>query len=147
MNTIQYNTIHGLTCTKIRVLFVFKSSKDETPPLVFSILGEAARRAYPVMARYVEFLLRHTSPDDGLLRFGMLGDWNPLKYDGDPNTRRLEDPRTPVPQVSAFYGALCVGMTAEVAAGLGYSADAQRYEGRAKAMRLAYHTAFFNAAS
>ena len=62
----------------------------------------AAANAYPIMSRYCEFLLRHVSPG-GLVRFGMLGDWNAYKYDSTLR-QDLIVPRTPVPQVSAFYG-------------------------------------------
>ena len=109
------------------------------------VAGAAA--AYPTMARYADFLLRHCDPADGLLKFGMLGDWNSLKSDGTPQTARLVAPRTAVPQVSAFYGILNLDMVGAVAKELGRTADAERYAGAAARMRPAYHAAFFHASN
>jgi|EP01047_Picozoa_sp_COSAG01_P071037 hypothetical protein len=68
---------------------VWKHTADKT----------AARAAYPTMRRYAEFLIAHVDAADGLVRFGMLGDWNPLATDSQPSTARLQKGRTPVPQV------------------------------------------------
>ena len=116
------------------------------PHAVWKQTGDAAgaAAAYPTMRAYAEFLVAHASASDGLVRFGMLGDWNPLNDDGSPGTRALGTRvRVPVEQVSAFYGALCLGMLAEVAAELHHAADAARYAGLAAAMKVAYHEAFY----
>eukprot|EP01048_Picozoa_sp_COSAG05_P017004 COSAG05_NODE_2265_length_3314_cov_55.001758_5_plen_394_part_00 len=102
----------------------------------------AAAAAYPTMRRYAEFLSNHVDAADGLVKFGMLGDWNPLANDSQPSTARLQKGRTPVPQVSAFYGVLNFGMISDVARDLGFSADAARYSELAVHGKTAYRAAF-----
>ena len=102
----------------------------------------AAANTYPTVRRYIEFLLAHTSPD-GLVRFGMLGDWNSLTSASGPAAARLQAGRTPVPQVSAFYGALCVGMASKMASAIGLSAEAAHYAAVEANMKSAYHEAFY----
>jgi hypothetical protein len=59
----------------------------------------AAAEQYPLMRGYVEFILAHVNTTDGLLKFGMLGDWNELTEDGTPSTKGLLKGRTPTEQV------------------------------------------------
>jgi hypothetical protein len=87
-----------------------------------------AEQSFGGMRAYAEHLLRHTT--DGLVQFGMLGDWLALE-------------QTDVPRVSAFSGALSVQMVAEMARALGRGADAARFAAAARAMRERYHARFY----
>ena len=73
---IKYNKIRGLR-TKIRVLFVFKSLKDETP-LVFSILvvrgGVRARLAVALLAVQAHALAHDVGLLLALVQVGLLGE-------------------------------------------------------------------------
>ena len=93
--------------------------------------------SYDGMKAYAEYLLRHLT--DGLVRFGMLGDWLSLEP-ADQGSGNSD-----IPRVSAFSGALSMQMMAEMATAQNASADAARYGDAARSMRQRYHEAFYKA--
>jgi hypothetical protein len=98
-----------------------------------------ANQSFDAMSAYADHLLRHTT--DGLVQFGMLGDWLSMEQTAQraPGVAWNAE----VPRVSAFSGALSVAMVAEMAEALGKSADAIRFGAAAWSMRDAYHRAYY----
>eukprot|EP01048_Picozoa_sp_COSAG05_P023466 COSAG05_NODE_5094_length_1262_cov_2.212017_1_plen_302_part_00 len=87
---------------------------------------------------FMDYLDRVSDPETHLVLTGGLSDWNPVGGNG-------KGPNTPAKECSAFYGLLDTIYMAEMAEGIGESADAAKYQAQVAAARVAYHKQFWDA--
>ena len=86
---------------------------------------------------FMGYLDRKADPVTRLVLTGGLSDWNPVGGNGN-------GPDTPAVECSAFYGVLNTIYMAEMAAGIGETADAAQFTAQAADLRAAYHKHFWN---
>ena len=86
---------------------------------------------------FMDYLDRRSDPKTHLVLTGGLSDWNPVGGNG-------HGPDTPAQECSAFYGLLDTIYMAEMAEGIGETADAAKYKAKVAAAQKSYHKHFWD---